>query len=232
MSVSALKVLLVDDHAVVRQGLRAYLELQAGIEVCAEAAGAREAGEEAGRTRPDVAIVDLVMPDEDGIQATRRIRRASPHTRVLLLTSRLGSADVQPAFEAGAAGYQLKEIGGSELLDSLQRVARGERVLHPRLQGAGQAGSADGGAGRAGAPQPSAAPTTRTAAAVADAALSAREREVLLLLAEGLSNTDIAERLQIGDATVKTHVGNVLGKLGLSDRTQAAVWAWRNGVVK
>ena len=232
MSAVALKVLLVDDHAVVRQGLRAYLELQAGIEVCAEAAGAREAGEEAGRTRPDVAIVDLVMPDEDGIQATRRIRRASPHTRVLLLTSRLGSADVQPAFEAGAAGYQLKEIGGSELLDSLQRVARGERVLHPRLQGAGQAESADGGAGRASAPQPSAAPTTRPAAAAAEAALSAREREVLLLLAEGLSNTDIAERLQIGDATVKTHVGNVLGKLGLSDRTQAAVWAWRNGVVR
>lgn len=232
MSAVALKVLLVDDHAVVRQGLRAYLELQAGIEVCAEAAGAREAGEQAGRTRPDVAIVDLVMPDEDGIQATRRIRRASPHTRVLLLTSRLGSADVQPAFEAGAAGYQLKEIGGSELLDSLQRVARGERVLHPRLQGADQAESADGGAGRASAPQPSAALTTRPAAAAADAALSAREREVLLLLAEGLSNTDIAERMQIGDATVKTHVGNVLGKLGLSDRTQAAVWAWRNGVMK
>jgi NarL family two-component system response regulator LiaR len=232
MSAAALKVLLVDDHAVVRQGLRAYLELQAGIEVCAEAAGAREAGEEASRTRPDVAIVDLVMPDEDGIQATRRICRASPHTRVLLLTSRLGSADVQPAFEAGAAGYQLKEIGGSELLDSLQRVARGERVLHPRLQGAEQAQAADAGAARVGAPQSSTGPTARTAAATADAALSVREREVLLLLAEGLSNTDIAERLQIGDATVKTHVGNVLGKLGLSDRTQAAVWAWRNGVVK
>lgn len=232
MSATALKVLLVDDHAVVRQGLRAYLELQAGIEVCGEAAGAREAGEEARRTRPDVAIVDLVMPDEDGIQATRRIRSASPHTRVLLLTSRLGSADVQPAFEAGAAGYQLKEIGGSELLDSLQRVARGERVLHPRLQGADQAQAADAGAARVGAPQSSAGPSTRTAAATADAALSAREREVLLLLAEGLSNTDIAERLQIGDATVKTHVGNVLGKLGLSDRTQAAVWAWRNGVVR
>lgn len=232
MSAAALKVLLVDDHAVVRQGLRAYLELQAGIEVCGEAAGAREAGEQASRTRPDVAIVDLVMPDEDGIQATRRIRRASPHTRVLLLTSRLGSADVQPAFEAGAAGYQLKEIGGSELLDSLQRVARGERVLHPRLQGAGQPQAADAGAARVGAPQSSAGPSTRIAAATADAALSAREREVLLLLAEGLSNTDIAERLQIGDATVKTHVGNVLGKLGLSDRTQAAVWAWRNGVVR
>jgi DNA-binding NarL/FixJ family response regulator len=159
MSAAALKVLLVDDHAVVRQGLRAYLELQAGIEVCAEAAGAREAGEEASRTRPDVAIVDLVMPDEDGIQATRRICRASPHTRVLLLTSRLGSADVQPAFEAGAAGYQLKEIGGSELLDSLQRVARGERVLHPRLRGAEQAQAADAGAARVGAPQSSAGPT-------------------------------------------------------------------------
>ncbi|MFB9069591.1 ATP-binding response regulator [Pseudofulvimonas gallinarii] len=133
MSTTPLKVLLVDDHAVVRQGLRAYLELQPGIEVCAEADSARQAAEQALRCQPDVALVDLVMPDEDGLQATRRIRSVSPRTRVLVLTSSLGLDDVQPAFDAGASGYQLKEIGGSELLDCLWRVARGERVLHPRL---------------------------------------------------------------------------------------------------
>ena len=213
MSTASLKVLLVDDHAVVRQGLRAYLDLQPGIEVCAEADSARQAAEQALRSQPDVALVDLVMPDEDGIQATRRIRSVSPRTQVLVLTSSLGLDDVQPAFDAGASGYQLKEIGGTELLDSLWRVARGERVLHPRL--------------RANAPQSRSRNESPTSAA---ATLSAREREVLLLMAEGLSNTGIAERLQIGEATVKTHVGNVLGKLGLSDRTQAAVWAWRQGL--
>lgn len=210
-----LKVLLVDDHAVVRQGLRAYLDLQTDVKVCAEAQSAREAGEQARLHRPDIAVVDLVMPDEDGIQATRRIRTSSPDTRVLVLTSSLGREDVQPAFEAGAAGYQLKEIGGPELLDSLWRIARGERVLHRRLQHENDSSA-------------SASPR----AAGPDAVLSSREREVLLLLAEGLSNTDIAERLQIGEATVKTHVGNVLGKLGLSDRTQAAVWAWRQGLAR
>lgn len=223
----SLRVLLVDDHAVVRQGLRAYLELQSGIEVCAEADCALQAGEEARRCQPDVALVDMVMPDENGIQATRRIRAGSPATRVLVLTSSLGLDDVQPAFDAGACGYQLKEIGGAELLDSLWRVARGERVLHPRLQACGRAAGVEA-AGRA-------APETvvmREGASQPAAMLSVREREVLLLLAEGLANAEIAERLQIGEATVKTHVGNVLGKLGLSDRTQAAVWAWRHGLAR
>lgn len=222
MTAPRLKVLLVDDHAVVRQGLRAYLELQPGIEVCAEADGARQAAEQARRSQPDVALVDLVMPEEDGIQATRRIRSVSPRTRVLVLTSRLGQDDVQPAFDAGAVGYQLKEIGGAELLDSLWRVARGERVLHPRLLALDSSDSVHRARAESSAARP----------APAIAALSAREREVLLLLAEGLSNTEIAERLQIGDATVKTHVGNVLGKLGLADRTQAAVWAWRQGLAR
>ncbi len=215
MSAGSLKVLLVDDHAVVRQGLRAYLELQPGIEVCAEADSARQAAEQALRFQPDVALVDLVLPDEDGIQATRRICSVSPRTQVLVLTSSLGLDEVQPAFDAGASGYQLKEIGGAELLDSLWRVARGERVLHPRLG--------------ASAPQTRSRDEFTTSAV---AALSGREREVLLLMAEGLSNTEIAERLQIAEATVKTHVGNVLGKLGLSDRTQAAVWAWRQGLAR
>ena len=206
-----LSVLLVDDHAVVRQGLRAYLELQPGIDVCAEAADARQAAALAQRWQPDIALVDLVMPDEDGIEATRRIRACSPDTRVVVLTSSLSPEPVQLALQAGACGYQLKEIGGVELLDSLWRAARGEIVVHPRLR-----------------------PALASAASAEDpcAALSAREREVLLLLAEGLSNLQVAERLSIGEATVKTHVGNLLGKLGLADRTQAAIWAWRHGLVR
>ncbi|WP_395790479.1 response regulator [Aquimonas sp.] len=207
-----LSVLLVDDHAVVRQGLRAYLELQPGIEVCAEAADAQQAAALALHWQPDIALVDLVMPNEDGIQATRRIRACSPATRVVVLTSSLSSEPVQLALQAGACGYQLKEIGGVELLDSLWRAARGEIVVHPRLRPALTSGA--------------------SAAEDPCAALSAREREVLLLLAEGLSNLQVAERLLIGEATVKTHVGNVLGKLGLTDRTQAAIWAWRHGLVR
>lgn len=213
----SLRVLLVDDHAVVRQGLRAYLELQPGITVCGEAADALRAVQLAGELLPDVALVDLVMPGEDGVSATRRIRACSPTTEVLLLTSCLEDRYVEPALAAGACGYTLKEIAGSELLDGIRRVARGERVLHPRLLGNRAA---------------QAARATR-AERMADpcAALSAREREVLLLLAEGCSNTQIAERLTIGESTVKTHVGNVLGKLGLSDRTQAAIWAWKHHLV-
>lgn len=213
----SLRVLLVDDHAVVRQGLRAYLELQADVTVCAEAADASAAVLAAAEWRPDVALVDLVMPEEDGVSATRRIRACSPATEVLVLTSCLDAAHVAPAFEAGACGYTLKEIGGRELLDGIRRVARGEQVLHPRLQQIAKAMS----------------PRKSDSESTADpcASLSTREREVLLLLAEGCSNLQIAERLQIGESTVKTHVGNVLGKLDLSDRTQAAIWAWKHRLV-
>lgn len=213
----SLRVLLVDDHAVVRQGLRAYLELQADITVCAEAADAAEAVALAAEWRPDVALVDLVMPEEDGVSTTRRIRACSPATEVLVLTSCLDAQHVASAFEAGACGYTLKEIGGSELLDGIRRVARGEQVLHPRLQRLAHAMVSR-------KPRPD---------SLSDpcALLSGREREVLLLLAEGCSNLQIAERLQIGESTVKSHVGNVLGKLELSDRTQAAIWAWKHRLV-
>ncbi len=214
----SLRLLLVDDHAVVRQGLRAYLELQPGITVCGEAADATRAVQLAGELLPDVALVDLVMPNEDGVSATRRIRACSPATEVLLLTSCLEDRYVEPALAAGARGYTLKEIAGSELLDGIRRVARGERVLHPRLLGTHSAHGA-----RAGRAERTPDPC---------AALSAREREVLLLLAEGCSNTQIAERLAIGESTVKTHVGNVLGKLGLADRTQAAIWAWKHRLLE
>lgn len=208
-----LRVLLVDDHAVVRQGLRAYLELQPDIEVCGEAGNAAHAAELAGRLRPAVALVDMVMPGGDGVAATLGIRAASAHTQVVILTSSTDESTVRPALEAGAVSYQLKDVGGAELVDTVRRAARGETVLHPRV----------------------AAGLVRTLRSEARpdplAQLSAREREVLLLIAEGLSNQAIAERLGIGEATVKTHVGNLLSKLELSDRTQAAVWAWRQKLV-
>jgi NarL family two-component system response regulator LiaR len=208
-----LRVLLVDDHAVVRQGLRAYLELQSDIEVCGEAGNATHAAELAGKLRPVVALVDMVMPGGDGVVATQGIRAASPHTQVVILTSSTDETTVRPALEAGAVSYQLKDVSGAELVDTVRRAARGETVLHPRV----------------------AAGLVRTLRSDAKpdplALLSARERDVLLLIAEGLSNQSIAERLGIGEATVKTHVGNLLSKLELSDRTQAAVWAWRQKLV-
>ncbi len=208
-----IRVLLVDDHAVVRQGLRAYLELQSDIEVCGEAGSAEHATAMAGKLSPDVALVDLVMPGGDGIVATRGIREISPKTQVVILTSSTEEVSVRPAFEAGATSYQLKEVVGSDLVDTVRRAARGESIVHPRIA-AGLVRTLRGDANRDPLSQ-----------------LSVRERDVLLLIAEGLANQAIAERLGIGEATVKTHVGNLLSKLELTDRTQAAVWAWRQKLV-
>lgn len=209
----SIRVLLVDDHAVVRQGLRAYLELQADVSVCGEAGNGTQAAELAGRLQPDVALVDLSMPGIDGVATTRAIRLASPATQVVILTSSTEDDRVRPAFEAGAISYQLKEVGGTELIDTVRRAAAGESVLHPRMA-----------AGLVRAMRGESKPDPL-------ANLSTREREVLMLIAEGLSNQAIAERLSIGEATVKTHVGNLLSKLDLSDRTQAAVWVWRQKLV-
>jgi len=208
-----LRVLLVDDHAVVRQGLRAYLELQPDIEVCGEAGSAAHATELALQMRPDVALVDMVMPGGDGVQATKSIRQASPETQVVILTSSTDESTVRPALEAGAVSYQLKDVAGPELVDTIRRAARGETLLHPRVAA---------GLVRSLRVEPRPDPLAN---------LSTREREVLLLIAEGLSNQNIADRLGIGEATVKTHVGNLLSKLELTDRTQAAVWAWRQKLV-
>jgi len=212
-NVMKLRVMLVDDHAVVRQGLRAYLELQPDIEVCAEAGNAALATDLAARLLPDVALVDMVMPGGDGISATRSIRAVSPKTQVVILTSSNDESTLRPALEAGAVSYQLKEVSGAELVETVRCAARGETMLHPRIASS---------LVRALRNDPRPDPLAQ---------LSSREREVLLLIAEGMSNQSIAERLGIGEATVKTHVGNLLSKLELTDRTQAAVWAWRQKLV-
>ncbi len=214
-------VLIVDDHAVVRQGIRAFLETQDDIQVVAEAASGEEALACAARHAPDVVLMDLVMPGMDGVQATREIKRISPRSQVIVLTSYHDDEHIFPAIRAGALSYLLKDVAPADLLDAVRRAARGEAVLHPRvaarlmqeLRAEERREPAD--------PKPP---------AFAD--LTEREIEVLRLIAEGLSNAEIAARLVISERTVKSHVSNILSKLHLADRTQAAVYAWKKGLMK
>jgi two-component system, NarL family, response regulator LiaR len=210
-------VLLVDDHALVRQGVRAFLETQSDIAVVAEAGSGEEAVRLAAEQAPDVALVDLIMPGMDGVEATRRLKARSPSTNVVVLTSYHDDEHVFPAIQAGALSYILKEVGPNELADAVRKAASGEAVLHPRV--AARVVRELHGARRELEPN-----------VYHD--LSDRELEVLKLIAEGLSNAEISGRLFISEKTTKNHVSNILGKLHLADRTQAAVYAWRQGVVR
>lgn len=209
-------VMLVDDHALVRQGVRAFLETQGDIAVVAEAGSGREAVALAAEHAPDVALVDLIMPEMDGVETTRRLAAQSPRTSVVVLTSYHDDEHVFPAIRAGALSYVLKEIGPDELADTVRKAAKGEAVLHPRV--AARVVRELSGARR---DEPN-----------AFRELSDRELEVLKLIADGLSNAEISKRLFISEKTTKSHVSNILGKLHLADRTQAAVYAWREGVVR
>jgi two-component system, NarL family, response regulator LiaR len=200
-------VLIADDHAVVREGLRVFLALQDEIEVVAEAQDGEEALAAVERLRPDVALMDLVMPRLDGIEAIRRIRERSPSTRVIVLTSFADEDRMLPAVRAGASGYLLKDVQPQELVRAIRTVHGGEALLHPSVVAKLMEEVADQSA--------------------PDDALTAREQEVLALLARGLANKAIALELGVAEKTVKTHVSNILGKLGLSDRTQAALYAVR-----
>jgi two-component system, NarL family, response regulator LiaR len=218
-----IRVLIVDDHAMVRQGLRTFLELQdqssLPIEVTGEAANGLEAVELARQTQPDIVLLDLMMPEMDGLQAAPKIIECSPHSRVIILTS-FGEEDkVLPAIRAGAQGYLLKDIPPNELVQAVREVYLGKVQLHPdvaqKLMSAVAAKEA---------------PTARRAAADSETDLTEREREVLQLIADGRNNREIAEKLVISEKTVKTHVSNILGKLHLDDRTQAAIYALRHGL--
>jgi NarL family two-component system response regulator LiaR len=216
MDATQITILIVDDHAVVRQGVRGFLETQPDLSVVGEAASGEEAVRLAAQYVPDIVLMDLVMPGLDGVEATRRVKRSSPRTQVVVLTSYHEDEHIFPAIRAGALSYVLKDISPRELGEVVRKAARGEAVLNPRvaarviqeIQGLRQA-------------DPN--PFTE---------LSDRELEVLRLIAAGLSNAEIAVRLVISEKTVKGHVSNILGKLHLADRTQAAVFAWREGIIR
>ena len=204
-------VLIVDDHPVVREGLRSFLQLQEDMEVVGEAADGVEALEKVGELVPDVVLIDLVMPRMDGITTIRRIGAISPSSRILVLTSFSEDEKVFPAIKAGAHGYLMKDIKPTDLAQSIRLVYRGEPSLHPEIARKlmDQLAKGEGDA---------------------EERLTARETEVLLLIARGYSNKEIAAALQVSEKTVKTHVSNILQKLHLSDRTQAALYAVRQRI--
>jgi len=212
--VEPITVLIVDDHAVVRRGLRSFLQSEGDIEVVGEAADGAEAIARAQALRPQVVLMDLVMPGMDGIAAIRQVIQASPGSRVLVLTSFSDDDKVLPSIKAGATGYLLKDVPAEDLGRAIRSVARGEFLLHP-----GVAGTVLGDLR-----------TDRTAPS-SGAGLTPRETEVLILLAEGYSNKEIAARLGITVRTAKAHVSNILGKLHAMDRTQAALYAVHQGLV-
>ena len=210
----AIRVLIADDHAVVRQGLRTFLELQDDIEVVADVADGEAALRAAEEHQPDVVLMDLVMPGGGGVEAIRALREARPEARVLVLTSFLDDDKVFPAVRAGAAGYLLKDVEPAELVRAIRTVDDGEALLHPAV---------------AARLMEEISETERPAA---EEALTAREREVLALIARGMPNKLIALELEIAEKTVKTHVSSILSKLGLTDRTQAALYAVRSGLIE
>jgi len=215
-------VFIVDDHDVVRKGLRFYLSAHPQIAIVGEAGDAQTAVEQVAEHVPDVALMDLVLPlqpgtepsDDGGVQATRRIRQISPRTQVVVLTSFAHDELIFAAIKAGALSYLLKDADAETVLRAIHSAGRGEATLHPRIA------------------QRLMAEVTAPAQGQDPAAgLTAREMEVLQLIAQGRSNAEIAAELVITERTVKAHVSNLLGKLHLSDRTQAAVYAWREGLV-
>lgn len=217
MTEPPIRVLVADDHAVVREGLRTFLALQDGIEVVGEAGDGQAAVREAERLRPDVVLMDLVMPRLDGVGAMRELRGRLPACRVIVLTSFADDERLLPAIQAGAAGYLIKDVEPRELARAVRAAHAGEALLDPgvaaRLVEA-VAGGVGGGL------------------SVAEERLTPREREVLALIARGMANKRIALELGVSEKTVKAHVGHVLAKLGVTDRTQAALHAVRAGLVE
>jgi DNA-binding NarL/FixJ family response regulator len=207
--VSAIRVLVVDDHQVVRQGLRAFLDVQDDIDVVGEAADGAQCVALAERLRPDVVLLDLRMPGADGLEALRALRECGNPARVLVVTSFTEPAVVLPAVRAGAAGYVYKNVDPHALATAIRAVHAGHVLLDPDVAGLLAAGEPDPGGIR----------------------LTARERQVLAAMARGQSNREIARSLAVAEKTVKTHVSSVLAKLGVHDRTQAALYAVRTGLV-
>jgi DNA-binding NarL/FixJ family response regulator len=211
-------VLIADDQALVRDGIRMILEVETTVEVVGEAADGRRVVELAGRLRPDVVLMDVRMPGMDGIEATRRITSASRSTRVLVLTTYDADEYLYEAIKAGASGFLLKDIHRDSLVHAIRTVAAGEALVHPALTRRLLDQFTHG-------PPPGATP-------VALKRLTDRELEVLRLVAHGHSNAELAHAMHLSEATVKTHLGQVLRKLGLRDRVQAVVTAYETGFVR
>lgn len=209
-----IKVLIADDHGVVRQGLRTYLELLDDINLVGEAKNGLEVVAQVQEQRPDIVLMDLVMPEMDGVEATRQVLAISSGTKVIVLTSFAEDEQVFPAIEAGAAGYLMKDVDPAELHQAIRTVHEGEVQLHPDVMKKLIHRVAD--------PQPEADSTHGD--------LTPRELEVLSLIAQGQSNREIATSLTISEKTVKTHVGHIFSKLGVADRTQAAIYAHKHGL--
>jgi NarL family two-component system response regulator LiaR len=212
----AISVLLVDDHAMVRQGVKAFLVTQPDLSVVGEAGSGEEAIKLAAQFIPDVILMDLIMPNMDGVETTRRVKQVSPRSQIVVLTSYHEDEHIFPALKAGALSYILKDVSAEELASAVRKAAVGEAVLHPRV------------AARVikelqGKREDNLNPFTE---------LSERELEVLKLIADGMSNAEMAAKLVLSEKTIKGHVSNILNKLHLADRTQAAVYAWREGVVR
>ncbi|AGP58861.1 LuxR family transcriptional regulator [Streptomyces rapamycinicus NRRL 5491] len=204
-------MLLVDDHQVVRRGLRTFLQVQDDIEVVGEASDGEEGVARAEELRPDVVLMDVKMPGLDGIEALRTLRDLDNPARVLVVTSFTEKRTVVPALRAGAAGYVYKDVDPEALARAIRSVHSGHVLLQPEVALALLSQEDGGGHGRGGS-------------------LTEREREVLALIADGRSNREIARALVLSEKTVKTHVSNILMKLDLADRTQAALWAVRHGI--
>lgn len=209
-----IRVMIVDDHAVVREGIRTYLELEDQFTIVGEASNGREAAERVPAYRPDVVLMDLLMPEMDGIAATKAIKEANPEVKVIVLTSFTDDQHIMPAIEAGATGYLLKDVSAEDLARAIEGAYQGQAQLHPevtrRLMEQVR--------------QP------RRAVEQPGEDLTPRELEVLRLIASGMSNKEIGRQLVMTERTVKGHVSNILGKLGLQDRTQAALYAVRHGL--
>lgn len=208
----AIRVLIVDDHAIVREGLRTLLSEEEELDVIGEASNGAEALGVIATHRPDVVLMDLMMPVMDGVEATRRVRQQTPTSRVIVLTSFRDDQLVQDAIRAGATGYLLKDVLKADLLSAIRRAARGEPVLHPEAQAALMR-------------QASAPPSPLQG-------LTEREVDVLRLIAQGHSNREIADTLYLTEGTVKGYVSTILSKLNVQDRTQAALLAVKHGLGK
>ena len=209
-----IRVLLVDDHEMVRLGVSSYLSIQSDVEVVGEAENGEDGYEKAMALRPDVILMDLVMEVMDGIESTKKILKEWPEARILIVTSFIDDEKVYPAIESGASGYLLKTSTAHEIANAIRKTYNGERVLEPEV-------------------------TTKMMEQLSNRnrhilheELTNREQEILLLIAQGMSNQEIADELFITLKTVKTHVSNILAKLEVEDRTQAAIYAFKHGLIK